>query len=681
MRHHHLILASCLGLILVPGCTTGPEAEDENVIAPAGKEDNFFSNVAQEYLASATVEIVLEDSYKDKAASERDARARTIMAGKTKAIAWYLHLYLIDKSRDDKQASYGGMRAMVLDGSYDSDALKADAENPLRYSYQFSVQVGGSKELLKKIRADKKLGATDDVFPLQMEKLSNSAAASFTSGPHSGEWSPESCNCELETVQVKLAPIPASNDSYLDYEKYLADGVIDISIHVGWDYHARYDITHSRTLYNWLVDEMGFTSPAAKYEEYNRLSGPLTKKLTVNGREILAKVTIFRPDPCESWDEDGSWGAWAQAVEADKEAKKRSCPDWPWADPAANANPTTDAGASNLMRDLKDSMRTRDAILFTGHSGYTYGYALASWYKTSRGDLDPPEIRTMDLPKDRSQLFVFSGCDTYHVADAFRDNPNKKGLVNADIITTTSFSNSGDVSDTQDLVKALVGDGALKAWSFGKLMSSLNPSSSDYSKFSFFTMYGVHGLDDNPLANPLGDATKSCGACSTDSDCAAAGNVCVRLNDSEKVCAVECLHDKGCAADQVCRQFGSASSGYLRGMACVPKTLSCGVTPPPPPAAKEYAAQGDLKKNETKSYVVEVGEGAKNIVVTMTGTGDADLYTKLGSAPTLSKYTCRPYKNGSNETCKHSKATAGTLQILVNGYSAKSHFELKVTWQ
>jgi hypothetical protein len=194
-------------------------------------------------------------------------------------------------------------------------------------------------------------------------------------------------------------------------------------------------------------------------------------------------------------------------------------------------------------------------------------------------------------------------------------------------------------------------------------------------------MYGVHGLDDNPLANPLGDASKSCAACNADADCGAAGNVCVRLGESEKVCATECLHDKGCAAAEVCRQFGSASTGYLRGMACVPKTLSCGVTPPPPPVGKEYQAQGDLTKNQTKTYLVPVGADAKNIVVTMTGTGDADLYTSFGAVPTLSKYTCRPYKSGSKETCKHTKATAATLQILVNGYAAKSHFEIKVTWQ
>ena len=120
------------------------------------------------------------------------------------------------------------------------------------------------------------------------------------------------------------------------------------------------------------------------------------------------------------------------------------------------------------MADLKDSLKTRDAIIFSGHSGYTYAYALASWYKTSAGDLDPPEIKTMSLPKDKSQLFVLSGCDTYHAAQAFKDNPNKLGLSNADVITTTSFSNAGDVGDTKDMIRALVGDA--RAATTGRLL-------------------------------------------------------------------------------------------------------------------------------------------------------------------------------------------------------------------
>ena len=426
---------------------------------------------------------------------------------------------------------------------------------------------------------------------------------------------------------------------------------------------------------------MGFTSPVASYDRYNRLSGPLTRQITVNGQQVTAQVTLFRPDPCESWDEDGSAGSWAAAVAKDASAKQRSCNDWSWDDPAANANSTTSKGAGNMMQDLKQSLKTRDVVIFSGHSGYTYGYALASWYRTSAGDLDPPKIKTLSLPQDKHQLFVMSGCDTYHVAQGFKENPNKLGLVNADVITTTSFSNASDVGDTQDLIQALVGNssGKLTAASYGKLMQDLNPSTTDYG-WGYFTMYGVHGIDDNPLSNPLGDASKSCGSCTTDADCGADGNVCVRLNSNEKVCAIECLHDDGCATDQVCQQFGSSSTGYIRGKACVPRSLSCNVTPPPP-ANNEFKASGDLLKGETQLFSVPVGSSARNIKVVMTGTNDADLYTHFDVQPSQQTYDCRPYKSGSAETCSHAASKGATLELMVRGWaSGSSHFELVVTW-
>ena len=676
----------CVSSLWLLGCNIDIfDGEDENVIAPAGKEDNFFSNTAQEYMATAQAVIQLTSSYSSKSDAERLIRARKIMEGKTKQIAWFLHVYLIDKSHDDGEAGeYGGLRAMVLDGSYDSDALKADSDDKLKFTYTFKVQVGGSLELLSKIRKDKGLSSGADTFELQMAKLSNDGVVSFShSGYGAGSWSPDTCKCDLESLKVKLEAIDASNDAYLDYSKLLEDGVIDVSVHFGWDYHARYDITHSRTIYNWLVDSMNFTSPVSEYKLYSRLSGPLTRKVTVNGSAVTMKVSLFRPDPCESWDEDGSYGSWAKAVKEDKNNKKRSCPDWKWDDSKAVANPTTSKGAGNLMADLKASLKTRDAIIFSGHSGYTYGYALASWYKTSAGDLDPPEIKKLDLPKDKSQLFVMSGCDTYHVAQAFKENPNKLGLINADVITTTSFSDASDVNDTKDIIRALVGDdnSKLSAHSYGKVMSSLNPRSYDYG-WGNFAMYGVHGIDDNPLANPLGDPTKSCQTCSSNSDCGADGNVCVRLNDNEKVCASECLHDKGCTTGNVCRKFGSATTGYLKGMACVPKTLSCNVAPPPDPTTKEYSTSGNVKRYETKSFSVDMGSSAKNIVVTMTGTNDADLYTRFSDKPTTKSYDCRPYKSSSNETCKYSASKGTTLQIMVRGYSkTESSFQLKVTWE
>ena len=66
--------------------------------------------------------------------------------------------------------------------------------------------------------------------------------------------------------------------------------------------------------------------------------------------------------------------------------------------------------------------------------------------------------------------------------------------------------------------------------------------------------------------------------------------------------------------------------------------------------------------------------------VTMTGTGDADLYVKQGSLPTTSSYTCRPYLSGNNETCNIAAKTAATrMYVMLRGYSSYSSTSLKGT--
>jgi hypothetical protein len=60
----------------------------------------------------------------------------------------------------------------------------------------------------------------------------------------------------------------------------------------------------------------------------------------------------------------------------------------------------------------------------------------------------------------------------------------------------------------------------------------------------------------------------------------------------------------------------------------------------------------------------------------MTGNADADLYVKVGGAPSLSSYDCRPYKTGSTEACRVTIAQPTTIGVMVNGYSASSTFKL-----
>jgi len=59
------------------------------------------------------------------------------------------------------------------------------------------------------------------------------------------------------------------------------------------------------------------------------------------------------------------------------------------------------------------------------------------------------------------------------------------------------------------------------------------------------------------------------------------------------------------------------------------------------------------------------------------GTGDADLYVKLGSAPTTSSYNCRSYASGNTESCVVSGT--GTFHILVHPYSTFAGTSLRAT--
>ena len=79
---------------------------------------------------------------------------------------------------------------------------------------------------------------------------------------------------------------------------------------------------------------------------------------------------------------------------------------------------------------------------------------------------------------------------------------------------------------------------------------------------------------------------------------------------------------------------------------------------------------------------VKVPAGATGLKVTIAGgTGDADLYMKLGAAPTQSVWDYRPYLSSNNETVSVPAAkTAGDWHIMVRGYKAYSGVSLDVTW-
>lgn len=61
---------------------------------------------------------------------------------------------------------------------------------------------------------------------------------------------------------------------------------------------------------------------------------------------------------------------------------------------------------------------------------------------------------------------------------------------------------------------------------------------------------------------------------------------------------------------------------------------------------------------------------------TMTGSGDADLYVRIGLSPTLNLYDCRPFLADSNEVCTVTLSSADKLYTLVRSANVASTYHL-----
>lgn len=104
---------------------------------------------------------------------------------------------------------------------------------------------------------------------------------------------------------------------------------------------------------------------------------------------------------------------------------------------------------------------------------------------------------------------------------------------------------------------------------------------------------------------------------------------------------------------------------------------------PPPPPADDELENGIAKNNlsgsrgEEQHFKMIVPAGASNLSFQISGgTGDGDLYVLYGDKPTQSRYDCRPYRYGNNETCRIDNIQAGTYYVMVRAYSDYSSVSL-----
>lgn len=86
-----------------------------------------------------------------------------------------------------------------------------------------------------------------------------------------------------------------------------------------------------------------------------------------------------------------------------------------------------------------------------------------------------------------------------------------------------------------------------------------------------------------------------------------------------------------------------------------------------------FAAEASTDAGEWFHYKLKVRKHS-TIKATTVGTGDADLYVRLGSQePTTSTYDCRPYTGNSKEECDINTGTNDYAYVSVRGYRAASY--------
>ncbi len=104
---------------------------------------------------------------------------------------------------------------------------------------------------------------------------------------------------------------------------------------------------------------------------------------------------------------------------------------------------------------------------------------------------------------------------------------------------------------------------------------------------------------------------------------------------------------------------------------------------PQPPTDDEVLTNGVTRtgisgaEKEQLFFTLEVPDGATNLQFnTMGGSGDADLYVKFASRPSLNNYDCNSTTSTSTESCNISNAQAGTYYVMVEAWSAISGVSL-----
>lgn len=534
MRSLPLLAAAAL-LIPIPACSSGPVDGDpeDSVAVDDGKEDNFLSADALEFVLEGRTSVQLDASMATASTADRQAAAKKLIGYKQIALAWFITEYFVDKEDTDTNFKFGGFGAQAKGGMWDDLAVSERADH-ITYDFTFRQYAAGPKNLMSKLPV--RIEGGKKVFDLYVGKPTNDEMTHLVTDEEWyrqapwDSWDPSKVtDAQKELMTFSIAPdTHVSTDAFFDTKRMLDDGVLDIDIHFGWDYHSNYHLKHSAEMFKWLVAQ-GFTAPVSSYDKLTHTSGPFTRTFDANGKTVNVEVRLFVGKP---------------GAENDTE---------------------TDAGGKVLEADVRESFKKRDVIIFEGHAGPFYGFSMADWNKTNEGDFDDADMRTADLAT-KYQVVLAEACETYQIGEALRENPNKNGK-NVDVITSMSFSNAETAVVIEDFVTALLAHDPSDRLRPRNIMSLLTKLDSEAADAGMHTMYGIHGIDEDPHLHPFANTAKFGTTCSVNSDCGGPGNLCTKMG-STKRCTAACAGDGGCPSPYTCKAVASVSSSTIFGRAC-----------------------------------------------------------------------------------------------------------------
>jgi hypothetical protein len=95
-----------------------------------------------------------------------------------------------------------------------------------------------------------------------------------------------------------------------------------------------------------------------------------------------------------------------------------------------------------------------------------------------------------------------------------------------------------------------------------------------------------------------------------------------------------------------------------------------------PEAWDGFFDAGRLARGEELRFETPV-LAAGRYLFDLTGTGDADLYVRVGLAPNTTDFDCRPFRSGSTESCEIELPAPAPIHVMVRGFSSDSEFEVE----